>query len=684
MLMKTINRELSWINFNRRVISLSTKKKIPMVERLKFLGISFANLNEFLSVRFAYIVDAYARSEKILDDLGEKIDGDVYDDIRDAIIDCKEEQYSAYKEIIKDAKEDYGLKILSDLDGVKRAYRECLEEYFINELLPIITPIAYDTTKEPPIFKDKDLQILVSIKDSSGKKMLCVVAVPHTLPRFIKLDGRKYVYIESVVKYFMPLLFRGKKITGMVVFKTYKNLATTLDVDDNEYILDRMRKYLSSRDTEESNIFIDIQDDGNNGDLHKLLYRILDVYKGHVFKTKYPLGLESLAKSFIYEPKLMYPVYKPYIAKEIVGCESVMEQALKEDIVLHHPFETYDTVIDLIKEASENPDVISIKQTLYRVSSKDSPIIDALCNASKNNKAVSVLLELKARFDEKQNIALVTKLKEAGCNITYGVEELKVHAKFCIISKRMKKGLKTICHIGTGNYNEMTSKIYTDISYITSRNKIGNDLNNLFNSLAGFSEFHSPETINISPYGIRDKFIDLIDREIENCHAGKRGFIFLKLNSLCDRLIIEKLYEAAENGVMISILCRGICSIVARKNIEIRSVVGRFLEHSRIYYFSNGGEDEVYISSADLMTRNLDRRVEIMVEVKEEQCITKIKEIISLYLTDNYNTQIMNKKGSYSDIHRGDDVKKFDVHQRLMSGTETVYKIPKKKKKKEK
>lgn len=673
--MSFIDRELSWLGFNTRVAHQATRSSVPIMERLKFLGITFSNLNEFISVRFAYIVDAYARNNKVLDDLGKVINSDKYEKIYKRIIKFKEKQYGIYKELKKELIKEYDIHLIDDINELKKKEEDGIKEFFLENILPLLTPIAYDTTKEPPIFNDKDINILVSLKDKKEKNVLCVLSIPNTIPRIYKLSGDRYLFTEEIVMKYLPYIFRGKKITDSIMFKTYKNLSLDMESDDNEYILDRMEKYLSNRDMDNANIFLDIRDN-KNSELTKILCKLLDVYKGHVFKTKKPLGLECLSRNFMFNGKFQYDPFKPYVPKDLVGSDSVMTYIAKEDLVLHHPFETYDVVIDFIKEASVNPDVLSIKQTLYRVSSKDSPIIDALCKASKNGKNVSVLLELKARFDEKQNIDLVTRLKESGCNIVYGVEELKVHGKFCVVAKKTRKGIKLFSHIATGNYNEVTSRIYTDISYLTSRTKIGNELNNIFNAMSGFSDFGKHEALSVSPVGIREKLISCIDNEIRNVKKGGTGFIVLKTNSLCDKKIIDKLYEAGKKGVNIKIICRGICSIVANENIEIRSVVGRFLEHSRIYYFHNKGNNNTYISSADLMTRNLDKRVEILVELKDEQSI-RVRSILSNYLKDDYNTYIMNSEGVYVKI----DVKKgFDVHNVFITAGEKAYKLPKSKK----
>jgi len=395
--------------------------------------------------------------------------------------------------------------------------------------------------------------------------------------------------------------------------------------------------------------------------------------KTHIYKSDNVIDYSPYLSLLKDAKKLHYTPYSPQFPSEIIGDPDMFDAIDGGDIVLHHPYETYEPVIRFLQQAASDRNVISIKQTLYRVSSSDSPIVDALCDAASNGKQVSVILEIKARFDEERNISLIDKLRSSGVQLVYGIENYKIHCKFISVVRREKNKMKIYTHIGTGNYNEKTSKIYTDISYFTSNFKIGHDIITIFNMISGFSE---PNTninkVYFSPFNLRRQLIDSIDKEKRNATKGNRALITLKMNSLCDKGMIDAIYDAADAGVEVVIICRGICSIKPRKNIKVISIVGRFLEHSRIYYFYNGDEPKVYISSADLLTRNLDKRFELMLDVQDENAKNKVLKILSMYFTDTFNSFIMNKDGSFSTVISDKDI---NIHERFMKEALENYKL---------
>lgn len=410
--------------------------------------------------------------------------------------------------------------------------------------------------------------------------------------------------------------------------------------------------------------------------LLKLLVKMFDMNKKNVYKVSTIVDLSFLSGMPIRSGLYEYESFEPQYPEELMGEHDMFTAIDNNDILLHHPYESFEPVVKFLEHAAQDKDVLAIKQTLYRVSSSDSPIVEALCNAARKGKQVNVLLEIKARFDEDRNISLVEKLRLAGCKIIYGLEELKTHCKFIAVVRRSKKksGLKIYCHVGTGNYNDKTARIYTDLSFFTSNNKIGEDIITIFNILSGYSDPRDEiSKVCYSPYNIRTKLYDLIDREINNVEKGKKGAITLKLNSLSDMGIIRKLYIASERGVQINIIVRGICSMKPiNKNIRIRSIIGRYLEHSRIYYFYNNGDPNIYISSADLLTRNLDRRVEIMVPVADSEVVNKLFDILKNYFNDSVNTYVMNLKGNYEILQKRND---FNVHEHFMNEAIRNYKF---------
>lgn len=642
MLGPFINRELSWIDFNERVLYYSRDKSIPLNERLKFLSITDSNLNEFISVRFSY-----AKKNK---------DKEPYKDILKKIKNFIELQSASYDLLKYDLKKaGYEVTKVSKLD--KKEIRK-LEKVFINEIFPILTPVSMGTTNNGVRIENGELCIACLLEEN-GRNELNIIPISNKLDKVIVINNKKMVMIEDLIQYFIGSIFINKKILAKTSFKIIKDQDVELSHDTSQFILDRMMQTLKSRSLSKP-IFMCI-DKGTNPDLKEILINTLQVPKNLIAERKmvdYTRFMKSLLPdSYSYRP------FIPYGLQDVNTMHySIFNMLKSEDILLHHPYDDYSTVVKFIEHAAYDPDVLAIKQTLYRVSSYDSPIINALCNAAKNGKHVAVLIEIKARFDELNNIRLISKLKEAGVIVILGLEHLKTHCKMCLVIRDEEGKKKIYSHIGTGNYNEKTSKIYTDLSYFTSKQKIGMDLLNVFNIISGNSAPDEKlQKIAYSPVTLRKTLIKCINREIEFAKKKKKAEIFIKVNSLSDPIMVNKLYEAANAGVEIYIICRGVCSIVPRENIYVKSIVGRFLEHSRIYYFKNNKSSEYFISSADLLTRNLDKRVETLVSVKDSNVIKKLDWIIKVMKKDEKNSFIMRRDGSFSK-QKGD----FDSHSYMI------------------
>lgn len=673
-----INRELSWLEFNKRVLHQAARKEIPLLERFKFLGITASNLDEFIMVRFGSVINKLIKDEHNVDIAGMTPEEE-YNEILKGIHKFKELQNECYTKLVTKLKKN-NIQICK-FNELRSREKDYVEKLFSRNIYPLITPVTYDTTKEFPVIKSKQLNIIVSLEDkkNTNLQVLSIIQIDNTLDRIYKVesmdvDEDKYILLEDIIFAFLDKIFVNKNIIYRGCMRILREADIELDHNRDVYIIDRMKQTLIKREFSDP-IFMDVNEDIPKQVL-KLLLKIFNLNKDHVFKSIQLVDLSFFAGMPIRNSTLEYEPFTPQFPQELIGEHDMFTAIDNNDIILHHPYESFGPVIKFLEHAAEDKDVLAIKQTLYRVSSADSPIVEALCKAAEAGKQVSVLLEIKARFDEDRNISLIEKLKLSGCKLIYGVEELKTHCKFIIVVKKHKKGLKIYSHLGTGNYNDKTAKIYTDLSYFTSKDKVGIDLITIFNVLSGFSE---PTTeinkLYFSPYNLRIKLYEMIDGEIENVKKGRKGMITFKLNSLSDKGIIRKLYQAAEAGVKVNIFCRGICSMKPiNKNIVIKSIIGRYLEHSRIYYFYNNNKAEVFMSSADLLTRNLDKRVELLIPISDNEAKTKVLSILMNYFKDTFNTYTMNNKGEYKLIKDEDD-EGFNIHEYFMNEAITNFKL---------
>jgi len=674
-----IDRDLSWVQFNHRVIEQTKRIDIPYHERIKFIGIAASNLDEFISVRFSKHLAQENADEHYIARLRKDIEAQ------------KQEIAAVAKEFVYDVPAISEKVIRPDEE-----YRKAVKSTFRRDIYAALSPIGVDQNKEVPLFKDGELNLFIKVRDNnkeSNGSGYCFIQIPHQLGRIFKVKGG-YMFIEDIILANLDSLFSNKKIVGSVLFTVSKEYSEKVDKDTFTPIINRVNKVLVNRNANNITSIDVVEHSDTKSSLIKHLVKLLKVPKKHVFKftdSKYLAMQYFVSKPFKkidYEPnkisgKCWNKSFEAKTPSELIGEKYILDYLDDEDLIVHHPYETYDVVTGFIQEASMNKDVISIKQTLYRVSSEKSPIIEALCNAAKNGIKVTVMLELLARGDESQNIRLISKLKEAGCNVVYSLEGLKTHAKMCIVTKYTKKhGITIYSHVATGNYNEKTARIYTDISYFTSKSRIGLDLTKIFNMISGFSEPSELKVLSYSPTTLRQTLYEEMDKCVEYCNAsadqesltrstpsdasdsadtasasvGSKPLtrIGIKINALSDLAMVKKLEEVSEaagGNIQIDIICRGVCSLVPRReNIRVKSIVGRFLEHSRIYTFTRGKKTKVYISSADLLTRNLDRRIETLIPITDSKCKKKILDIFYAHLDDTANSWDMDENGNYKRI----------------------------------
>lgn len=659
------NRELSWLEFNYRILGEARDRKNPLFERMKFLSITASNLDEFFMVRIASLKDMVnAGYEK--KDIAGMTPQEQLDALNEKTHHFSEKQYSTYNRSLLPKLAEEGLSIVSFSD-LSEEDVDFLEEYFHQNIYPVLTPMAIDSSRPFPLIQNKTLNIaaLIKSKDKKDHKEfdIATVQVPSVLPRIVVLprkeDGKKktrIILLETIIEHFLDILFLNHEIICAAPYRIMRNADLSIDEDDAEDLLKEIEKSLKKRQWGEVIKFE--YDDRMDKRLVKYLKKQFKVRSADMYAFNGPLDLTFLMKCYDLEgfEHLKEPVYKPQVNQKLRADGDIFAQIREGDVLLHHPYESFDPVVAFIRQAAEDKDVLAIKQTLYRVSGH-SPIIAALARAAENGKQVTVLVELKARFDEENNINWAKKLEKAGCHVIYGLVGLKTHCKIALVVRKESDGIRRYVHLGTGNYNDSTAKLYTDIGMFTCRNVIGEDATAVFNMLSGYSEPASWNRLLVAPIWMKDRFLEMIKRETKNAREGKPAKIVAKCNSLCDKKIILALYEASCAGVQIDLIVRGICCLVAGKpgvseNIRVRSIVGTFLEHARIFYFYNDGHEEIYLGSADWMPRNLDRRVEIVFPVEEEALKEKAKHILKVQLDDTMKAHCLQPDGSYQKVDR--------------------------------
>ena len=677
------NKELSWVQFDERVLSEARNRDIPLFERLKFLAITSSNLDEFYMVRVASLKDQ-EKAEYTKPDIAGMTPTEQLTAISKAVHKLVEKQYTTYNRSILPALDEAGLHIVAEEEILTAEQEAYIGRYFDENIYPVLTPMALDQSRPFPLIRNKTLNIgaLISKNGKLKKADFATVQVPSVLPRFIRLPGaasqkndtdvseqtetagtekkpaevRNFILLETIIVKNIHKLFQGYQVLCAHPYRIMRNAELGIDEDDASDLLLEIEKSLKKRQWGEV-IRLEIADDVKP-ELLNVLLKEYEIGESDLFQIPGPLDLTFLMK--LYDLKgydaLKTAPYTPAQVPALADEKNIFKAIRKQDIFLHHPYLSFDPVVSFVQQAASDPDVLAIKQTLYRVSG-NSPIIAALENAAMNGKQVTVLVELKARFDEENNIVWARELEKAGCHVIYGLVGLKTHSKITLVVRREKDGIRRYVHLGTGNYNDKTARLYTDCAILTCDARIGEDATAVFNMISGYSEPSSWNSLIVAPFWLRKRFLYLIEREEKNAKAGKEARIIAKMNSLCDQEIIAALYAASAAGVKIDLIIRGICCLKTgipgiSENITVRSIVGNFLEHARIFYFYNNGAEEIYMGSADWMPRNLDRRVEIVFPLYDEQTRTEAMHVLEVQLADNEKARVMNSEGKYEKIDR--------------------------------
>ena len=658
------NRELSWLKFDGRVLNEARDKSIPLLERLKFVSITSSNLDEFFMVRVASLKDMVHAGYKKKDIAGMTAEEQLAA-INIRTRELVDLQYSTYNRSLLPLMKKNRIFILDAFEKLTEKQEKFVDRYFEENVYPVLTPMAVDASRPFPLIRNKSLNIaaLLSRKKEGAKKAeleFATVQVPGVLPRLVRIpssgEDMTFILLEQMIEKNIDKLFLNYEVICACPYRIMRNADLTIDEDEAEDLLKEIQKQLKRRQWGEV-IRLEVEE-GMDKRLLRILKDELKVAEEDIFKIPGPLDLTFLSKMYGLEgyEHLRYQPYVPQRNPKIEPGENIFDTIRQGDIFLHHPYQTFDPVVDFIRQAASDPDVLAIKQTLYRVSG-NSPIIASLAQAAENGKQVSVLVELKARFDEENNIVWAKKLEKAGCHVIYGLVGLKTHSKIALVVRREEDSIRRYVHLGTGNYNDSTAKLYTDCGIFTCNGAIGEDATAVFNMLSGYSEPPTWNELSLAPIWLRTKFMRLIGREIKHAREGREARIVAKMNSLCDPGIIAALYEASAAGVKIQLIVRGICCLKVgikgvSENIEVRSIVGNFLEHSRIFWFLNDGDEEVYMGSADWMPRNLDRRVEILFPVLEEELKEEAKHILEVELSDNTKAHVLKSDGNYEKIDK--------------------------------
>lgn len=655
------NRELSWLLFNNRVLNEARDKQNPLFEWLKFLSITASNLDEFFMVRVASLKDMVNAGYKKKDIAGMTA-AEQLARVNEETHELVKEQYNVYNRGLVPRLQEKGLHIVGHHENLNREDAEYVDRYFADNVYPVLTPMAVDSSRPFPLIRNKSLNLgaLVTKKNGDGELEFATVQVPSVLSRIVPIPStgeKKVILLEEIIERNIHKLFLNYDIVCTYPFRIMRNADLTIEEEEAEDLLEEIEKQLKKRQWGQA-IRLEVEE-GIDSRLLKILKEDLEIEKEDIYAIRGPLDLTFLMKMYGMEgfDELKEHSYlPPQPVPELPEDADIFEKIREGDILMHHPYQTFEPVVQFIRQAAKDKDVLAIKQTLYRVSG-NSPIIAALEQAAENGKQVSVLVELKARFDEENNIVWAKKLEKAGCHVIYGLVGLKTHSKITLVVRREENGIRRYVHLGTGNYNDSTAKLYTDIGLFTCSELIGEDATAVFNMLSGYSEPRSWNRLSLAPLWLKDRFLYLIEREREHALEGRNARIIAKMNSLCDKSIIEALYRAGAAGVKIDLIVRGICCLKVGipgigDNIKVRSIVGNYLEHARIFYFENDGKPEYYCASADWMPRNLDRRVEILFPVEKPELREKLQHILECQLQDNVKASVLRSDGTYHKVAR--------------------------------
>ncbi len=676
-----LNRELSWLEFNKRVLEEAEDLSNPLLERIKFLAIFFNNLDEFFMIRISGLREQLSSGV-----LEASLDGtspsEQLGKIREVLLESFERVLRCWKgELLPNLSEN-GIYILP-YKQVKPKQRSLLRRYFRKEIFPALTPLAFDPSHPFPHISNLTLNLAVVANDPERGECFARIKVPALFPRLIRIPDEQqvgddqqlgleggqgatnFVWLEDIISANLDLLFPGVAVQAAYYFRITRDADFEIEEDEAGDLLAAIEEQIDLR---QYGSVVRLELDQRTPEFIKdILIRNLTLAPYQVYTYDFRLGLSNLMElSNIDRNDLKYPPLHPAMLTEAGSKESLFALIKKEDIFLHHPYDSFTPVVDFIRQAALDPNVLAIKQTLYRVGSK-SPVVAALMEARQNGKQVAVLLELKARFDEENNIEWARKLEDEGVHVVYGVLGLKTHAKVCMVVRREPEGIYRYLHLGTGNYNPTTSRIYTDFSFFTCDKVMGEDVSDLFNALTGFSKKDTYAKLLVAPGGIREQLITRINREIDRQQEHGDGYLLFKMNSLVDKTCIQALYRASQAGVKIGLFIRGMCGLRPgisglSETITVTSHVGRFLEHSRCFYFRNGGNDELFVGSADLMTRNLDRRVELLFPIENSSLRQSIVEnVLTPYLKDNSQGRQLESIGTYTRVKPASDTSPFHV-----------------------
>ena len=656
------NREMSWISFDERILEEARDKNLPLFERLKFLSISASNLDEFFMVRVASVRDMMKAGIERKD-----IAGLTPKEQLKLIIPKTHElmtaQYNTYNRSLLPALSAIGLEVITSYEKLTEEQGRAVDRYFDEDVYPVLTPMAMDSARPFPLITNKALNIGLLIRKKDAKKEdeleFATVQVPSVLPRIYELPEQndeihRVILLEEIIRRNIGKLFMGNEVICAYPYRVTRDADMEIDEDDAEDLLKEIQRQLKKRRWGQV-IRLEVEENINKK-LLKILKEELEVKEDNIYMFNGPLDLTFLMKMYGMKGFDDYkvPGYTPAAVPALMNDQTIFENIRRQDILLHHPYMTFDPVVDFIRQASVDPQVLAIKMTLYRVSGH-SPIVAALAQAADNGKQVTVLVELKARFDEENNIVWAKQLEKAGCHVIYGLLGLKTHSKIALVVRKEEDGIRRYVHLGTGNYNDSTAKLYTDCGILTCNAEIGEDATAVFNMLSGYSEPSRWNHLIVAPLWMKKRFLSMIDREAENARQGKEGHIIAKMNSLCDPDIISALYAASAAGVKIELIVRGICCLKTgiegvSENITVRSIVGNFLEHARIFYFYNNGAEEVYMGSADWMPRNLIRRVEIVFPVLDPEVKKQVMHIVEIQLEDTLKARILQPDGNYERV----------------------------------
>lgn len=659
---KFIHRDLSWLEFNRRVLEEAADERNPLLERIKFLAIFTSNLDEFFMVRMSGAKKLLASGYNKRDQFG-FYPQELFVEIKTRTDDLVKKFYEVYEGSVRDSLE--GEKIFikkpQDLSPEQKKY---VQRYFDTTLYPIITPMAVDGGHPFPILPSRTIAFAANVIRSE-KNHLAIIPIPTSVPRLLKIpsEGEDSVYVltDYLIKENLEQFFKGYEIQDASLFRVLRDSELEVDEGFAPDLLKALEKELKKRSSAKS-VYLQMEG-GTTPDLLEVLCNGIDFPKEEVVFTASDLDLTFLYDLYAWtdKPQLRYPSFTSVKS----AYENIFDKIKEGDFIIHVPFQSFMPTCELIAAAARDPDVLAIKMTLYRTN-EDSAIIKALMEAAKNRKQVTVVVEIKARFEEEKNIQWSRELEQAGCHVIYGIAGLKIHSKMTLIVRKEEGRIRRYVHLATGNYNEKTANVYTDIGFFTANDDFARDIADVFNVITGYSLPSPWKRVISSPHDLRKYFFDLIDKEMESQVAHKNGLIIAKINALEDTQIIEKLYAASQAGVKIRLVVRGICSLVPgvenlSENIEVRSIVGRFLEHTRIFYFNNNGNGRVFLSSADWMTRNFDRRIELLFEITKPEIKSHVQFILDSYLKDTRKARILRSDRSYGRIKKEGET--FDVQE---------------------